>query len=59
MDPNANLREQLELALQIVTEDQSPDVLEAAANRLADLVLALDEWIAKGGFLPARWSKRA
>lgn len=25
------------------------------AERLAELVQALDEWITKGGFLPARW----
>jgi hypothetical protein len=31
--------------------------LELDATRLAELVLALDEWIRKGGFLPTRWRR--
>ena len=51
MDPNANLQEQLQLA------DLILDGLGTRANaeRLAELVVALDEWIAKGGFLPSKW----
>lgn len=59
MDPSANLTEQLKIAARIqaanVTDD---DCLVNDAERLADLVLALDEWICKGGFLPERWTRK-
>ena len=62
MDPNANLREQLELAQEIVKraasieqQDMTLSPAEQNALRLAELVLALDEWIRKGGFLPRQW----
>lgn len=50
MDPNANLEEQLKLSRALVWLDGG-----RYATRLAELVIALDEWIRKGGFLPARW----
>lgn len=66
MDPNANLREQREIAAEInairdnldpitdaFTSDQL-DRLEHLALRLAELVEALDEWLNRGGFLPRR-----
>jgi len=49
MDPNANLAEQLQLALSLVNSDYED------AARLAELVLALDAWLNTGGFMPARW----
>lgn len=52
MDPNANLVEQLELARSILDEGKYPD---DRPDRLAELVIALDEWIKKGGFLPVQW----
>ena len=52
MDPNANLSEQLELAKAIVATDH-PEPEDA--ERLAELVLALDDWITRGGFLPDSW----
>ena len=53
MDPDETLRIMLEhAALLADDEDASED-----AYRLADAVLALDEWITKGGFLPARWTR--
>ena len=54
MDPNANLTEQRE----IIQRMMAPDSLEidtGDAVRLAELVLELDGWLAKGGFLPRRW----
>lgn len=48
MDPDANLKEQLE----IVEGDD-----EEALPRLAELVSGLDGWIERGGFLPQRWAK--
>lgn len=54
MDPDANLKEQLDLARSI---QKSQDMVEASmdALRLAELVEALDEWVRRGGFLPERW----
>jgi hypothetical protein len=53
MDPEANLRRQLAIARAAVyAEADDPTLVE-----LAELVLALDEWIARGGFLPPRWAR--
>lgn len=58
MDPEANLKEQREIARQLVDGTiESEGYLEERATRLAELVLALDEWIRSGGFLPRQWSK--
>ena len=46
MDPNATLRELLEWS-----EANADD------STAADLFLALDAWIRKGGFLPNRWTQ--
>lgn len=54
MDATANLAEQLDLAKSILH-----DGVEGAENteRLAELVLALHDWINKGGFLPDQWKR--
>jgi hypothetical protein len=58
MDPNANLKEQRELASKILNEGPfSTDDYEAMTNRLAELVEALDGWLSNKGFLPGRWSR--
>lgn len=49
MDPNENLRLQLKIAQAIVDGDDGD-----AAN-LAELVLALHQWMANGGFPPDAW----
>lgn len=52
MDPNENLKQQLQMAKDIldgVHFDQE--------GELAELVLALDEWIMGGGFLPTDWNR--
>jgi hypothetical protein len=54
MHPDTNLREQLFLASKILYEGEP---LREDVDRLAELVLALDEWIAKGGSLPKQWRK--
>lgn len=56
MDPNANLAEQLRLArgIQACADDGAPIDVDDA-TRLAELVLALDEWLRNGGFRPAAW----
>lgn len=56
MDPNANLKEQLELADSLICADNTdPDVALPKAARLAELVIALDGWLSNGGFLPKSW----
>lgn len=49
MDPDACLKEIREVVSQI------NDGVPGLATALAELVDALDEWIAKGGFLPNAW----
>ena len=60
MDPNENLDEQLSLAVQI-QDCGEPDHEEcdclSNAERLAELVSALSEWIVRGGCLPSLWIK--
>jgi acyl carrier protein len=55
MDPNANWEEQLEIAERLL-QGRLP-FHEVDSLRLAELVLALNEWIQKGGFLPAAWKR--
>lgn len=52
MDPDANLKEQLKIA-ELMREGVS--LAGDYPDRLVELVLALDEWIVKGGALPERW----
>ena len=56
MDPNANLQQQLCLASLILkADDENKTVDSPEAVLLAELVVALDEWLRKGGFLPHAW----
>lgn len=69
MDPDANLQEQRQIAQRILERfDQvHPDTGEYTAQaqidqlqdaeRLAELVQALDGWITSAGFMPAAWRK--
>ena len=52
MDPNANLKEQLEIAARLIESDDSDD---REGARLGELVIALNEWIVRGGFVPSTW----
>lgn len=54
MDPNECLARMLRAASEI---DKSTDEIERSmlADELACLVLAMNEWIKAGGFLPAAW----
>ncbi len=58
MDPTANLVEQLKLAERINLSD-SDNIIDdlSAGERLAELVLALHEWMSKGGFPPEQWKR--
>lgn len=55
MDPNANLAEQRRLVAHILSGKKLG--YDADAERLAELVEALDEWITHGGFLPKEWKR--
>lgn len=56
MDPDENLEELLDLAENIQTDAaQDKAIDQAAAARMAELVLALDGWLTNGGFRPHRW----
>lgn len=51
MDPNATLELATLLANQIVNGEAE----EGDAEDLAELVLSLDDWLKRGGFLPSDW----
>jgi len=53
MDPDANLAEQLRLARKLLTNETV--FPETTALRLAELVVAMNDWIEGGGFIPAHW----
>lgn len=56
MDPNANISEQRRIAARVkATRDAGGEVDGDDADRLAELVDALDIWLARGGFLPDAW----
>lgn len=57
MDPKANIKEQRELARWLEAHDSATVGYLAKAERLAELVVALAEWEAKGGFKPAEERK--
>jgi hypothetical protein len=71
MDPNATLTEIRELTRCITdaTDSEQPTAtayhqqtgrdLEEDAIRLALHCAALDQWIARGGFLPADWQRQS
>lgn len=63
MDPNANLQEQLELASQFLSQADQDEATRSEfvpideVARLAELVVSLDEWLNRKGFLPQRWQR--
>lgn len=60
MDQDANLAEQLELASHLIWAiDNDKDVSPIKAARLAELVIALNEWITSGGAWPRAWAPGA
>jgi len=52
MDPEENLKIQLKCA------GSDPKDFENSFCRLSEHVLALDDWLVKGGFLPPRWAEK-
>jgi len=52
MDPNETLKQLLATARYAVEQDDQP-----LAADMADLVLALDGWLSRGGALPKAWDR--
>jgi hypothetical protein len=57
VDPNVALRRLRELA-NIVLNDPTEEGNAGAADEMAELFLALDEWLKQSGFKPIEWSKQ-
>ena len=57
MDPDECLERLLETA-RFVLGGEAGDMFEESAEELAQQLLSLDEWLRKGGFLPAIWNGR-
>jgi len=56
MDPDANLKEQIELAEAF--REQGEFVPVNDVTRLAELVVAMDNWLRNGGCLPTAWKRK-
>lgn len=63
MDPNETLKVLLKEAsfFRDLLENDDPTITDEDYDRLNILlehIEALDEWLSKGGFLPAKWGRR-
>lgn len=59
MDPNENLRQQRALAARLIeAAENDREVSEDDVLELSELVVALDNWLASGGFPPDAWGAR-
>jgi hypothetical protein len=58
MDPNENLKQQLELASLILADEADTSVFISRADDLAYLVVSLNAWIRDGGALPDLWLQK-
>jgi hypothetical protein len=56
MDPDACLDELLTLAREALSGTRRQPAEDS--ERMAELALALDEWVQRGGFLPRRWVRQ-
>ena len=54
MDIDRALKEALDLATEMVGHAEGTHTDEG--ERLAELVLAIDSWLSRGGFQPSRWA---
>lgn len=57
MDPNATLAALRALADGVLNHTEDGENLTSVAVDLAEHFDALDEWLSRGGFLPAAWSR--
>ena len=62
MDPDENHARQIELALKIRRDmgagNVDDSVVAEAADELAELVIALNDWMGNGGFPPQKFERR-
>lgn len=60
MDPNANWEEAVQIADNLRRQSGLfyPEVAAREGERLAELVLALNDWMAKGGFPPKVFTEK-
>jgi hypothetical protein len=65
MDPNQTLTDLRSKAFRLLraseraqANDQSPSFSEEDVLALVEGVIALDEWLVKGGFLPQDWNQK-
>lgn len=54
MDPTATLVS-IRALIKVINENNDSERWEELADSLAEVVEALDQWMAKGGFLPVQW----
>ena len=52
MDPNATLAKIREMAVEILSDEDSATYREV---ELAEMIRHLDDWLSKGGFPPRGW----
>jgi hypothetical protein len=59
VDPEETLRRMRKLALMLTDTGSIPTEVEERMHgeELAELTIALDEWLSKGGFLPSDWRR--
>lgn len=57
MDPDSNLENQIDIANDILNGNVEEEDLADDAAALAELVVALDEWLRRGGALPSSWDR--
>jgi hypothetical protein len=55
MDPNVTLAEMRTIA-RLSAEGRLADPIDSL-ERMGELIIALDEWITGGGFLPDAWQR--
>jgi hypothetical protein len=60
MDPDANLAEQRKIAAMLIEAIDNGRAVNWSvhAGRLAELVIALDNWQTNGGFPPSDWKQQ-
>lgn len=55
MDPDKTLTDLRALAARVMRQSDEGEVDTVTADSLAEAVVALDDWLSGGGFLPVAW----
>ncbi|MGI8753275.1 MAG: hypothetical protein ACR2MN_13340 [Acidimicrobiales bacterium] len=53
MDPDTALAEALDLAVRLIDEEAE----DGDDVRLAELIVGLNRWLGRGGFMPGAWAR--